>query len=176
MKSTYSFSNISNINISFNMHQTYNDIISLNTSSKNKIRYMDNIKRKFPEQKIFRINSFIFNDEKDKPEIYTKYDCIYGEKNNSFYLIINEKVNYLEFTKDKLINILEFLNNIGIKTMYILINKKNKDYKSIIQDMLIVGFEFEKNLPHFTIDGNIYKPLKMSMKDLSQEIRQIDLI
>ena len=176
MKSTYSFSNISNINISFNMHQTYNDIILLNTSSKNKIRYMDNINRKFPEQKIFRINSFIFNDEKDKPEIYTKYDCIYGEKNNSFYLIINEKVNYLEFTKDKLINILEFLNNIGIKTMYILINKKNKDYKSIIQDMLIVGFEFEKNLPHFTIDGNIYKPLKMSMKDLSQEIRQIDLI
>jgi len=176
MKSTYSYSNISNINISFNMHQKYNDIILLNTSSKNKIRYMDNIKGKFPEQKIFRINSFIFNDEKDKPEIYTKYDCIYGEKNNSFYLIINEKVNYLKFTKDKLINISEFLNNIGIKTMYILINKKNKDYKSIIQDMLIVGFEFEKNLPHFTIDGNIYKPLKMSMKDLSQEIRQIDLI
>ena len=42
--------------------------------------------------------------------------------------------------------------------------------------MLIVGFEFEKNLPHFTIDGIIYKKLKMSMKDLTQEIKQIDLI
>ena len=176
MKSTYSYRNVSNINISFNIYKDYDDIAILNTSPKKKTRYIDNIKRKFPEQKIFRINSFIFNDEKAKPEIYTKYDCIYGEKNNSFYLIINEKVNYSEFTKDKLINILEFLNNIGINTIYLLINKKNKDYKNIIQDMFIVGFEFEKNLPHFTIDGNIYKTLKMSMKDLTQEIRQIDLI
>ena len=176
MKSTYSYSNVSNINISFNIHKNYNDIAILNTSSKNKIRYIDNIRKKFPEQKIFRINSYIFNDEKAKPEIYTKYDCIYGEKNNSFYLIINEKVNYSEFTKDKLINILDFLNNVGINTIYLLINKKNKDYKNIIQDMLIVGFEYEKNLPHFTIDGSIYKPLKMPMKDLTQEIRQIDLI
>ena len=68
------------------------------------------------------------------------------------------------------------MNNIGINTIYLLINKKNKDYKNIIQDMLIVGFEYEKNLPHFTIDGSIYKPLKMQMKDLTQEIRQIDLI
>ena len=155
MKSTYSYRNVSNINISFNIYKDYDDIAKLYTSPKKKTRYIDNIKRKFPEQKIFRINSFIFNDEKAKPEIYTKYDCIYGEKNNSFYLIINEKVNYSEFTKDKLIN---------------------KDYKNIIQDMLIVGFEFEKNLPHFTIDGIIYKTLKMSMKDLTQEIRQIDLI
>ena len=176
MKSTYSYSNVSNINISFNIHKNYNDIAILNTSSKNKIQYIDNIRRKFPEQKIFRINSYIFNDEKAKPEIYTKYDCIYGEKNNSFYLIINEKVNYSEFTKDKLINILDFLNNVGINTIYLLINKKNKYYKNIIQDMLIVGFEFEKNLPHFTIDGIIYKKLKMSMKDLTQEIKQIDLI
>jgi hypothetical protein len=176
MKSTYSYSNISNISISFNIHQNNNDIAILNTSQKNKIRHIDNIRRKFPEQKIFRINSLIFNQEKDKPEIYTKYDCIYGEKNNSFYLIINEKVNYSEFTKDKLINILDFLNNVGINTIYLLINKKNKYYKNIIQDMLIVGFEFEKNLPHFTIDGIIYKKLKMSMKDLTQEIKQIDLI
>ena len=76
MKSTYSYNNISNINISFNIYQDYNNISILNTSPK-KNSVIDNIRRKFPEQKIFRINSFIFNDEKAKPEIYTKYDCIY---------------------------------------------------------------------------------------------------
>ena len=42
--------------------------------------------------------------------------------------------------------------------------------------MLIVGFEFVKNFPRFTIDGNIYKALKMSIKDIKQEIKQIELI
>ena len=42
--------------------------------------------------------------------------------------------------------------------------------------MLIVGFESEKNFPKFKIDGNVYKALKMSIKDINQEIRQIDLI
>ena len=176
MKTNYSYKNVSNINISFNIHQNKNDIAILNTSLKHNFRCCDSIKRKFPEQKIFRINSFVFNDEQAKQEIYTKYDCIYREKNDSLYLIINEKMNYSNFTKDKLINILDFSNNIGINTIYILINKKNKEYKTIIQDMLIVGFEFEKNPPKFTIDGNIYKPLKMSIKDITQEIKQIDLI
>ena len=42
--------------------------------------------------------------------------------------------------------------------------------------MLLVGFEFEKNNSNFVIDGNIYKSLKMSIKDITQEIRQIDFI
>ena len=42
--------------------------------------------------------------------------------------------------------------------------------------MLIVGFNFDKNFPNFTIDGQVYKPLKMSIKDITQEIKQINLI
>ena len=126
MKSTYSYSNISNINISFNIHQNKNDIAILNTSLNHNFRCCDSIKRKFPEQKIFRINSFVFNDEQAKQEIYTKYDCIYSQKENSIYLIFNQYVNYSEFTKDKLINILDFASSIGIDFIYILINKNNK--------------------------------------------------
>ena len=36
MKSTYSYNNISNINISFNIYQDYNNISILNTSPKKK--------------------------------------------------------------------------------------------------------------------------------------------
>ena len=166
MKTNYSFSNISDIDISFNIN-----------SKEEKSNIFEPIKKpKFPDQKIFRINSLIFNDEKEQQEIYTKYDCIYGEKDNSLYLLFNKNMNYSKFTKDKLINILDFSNFIKIETIYILINKSNKYFINIIQDMLIVGFEIGKNFPLFTIDGNIYKALKMSIKDTKQEIKQIELI
>ena len=166
MKTNYSFSNVSDIDISFNINFK---------EEKNNI--FEPIKKpKFPDQKIFRINSLIFNDEKEQKEIYTKYDCIYSEKDNSLYLLFNKNMNYSKFTKDKLINILDFSNFIKIETIYILINKSNKYFINIIQDMLIVGFEIGKNFPLFTIDGNIYKALKMSIKDTKQEIKQIELI
>ena len=166
MKTNYSFSNVSDIDITFNINFK---------EEKNNI--FEPIKKpKFPDQKIFRINSLIFNDEKEQKEIYTKYDCIYSEKDNSLYLLFNKNMNYSKFTKDKLINILDFSNSIKIETIYILINKSNKYFINIIQDMLIVGFEIGKNFPLFTIDGNIYKALKMSIKDTKQEIKQIELI
>ena len=163
MKINYSYSNVSNMSISFEI-----------TENRNKEKR--NYKIKFPEQKIFRINSLTFNNEKDKQEIYTKYDCIYSEKNNSLYLIFNENINYSEFTKDKLINIIDFSKSVGNDFIYILICKKNSKYLNIVQDMSIVGFESEKNFPVFNIDGNIYKSLKMSIKDITQEIQQINFI
>ena len=163
MKINYSYSNVSNMSISFEI-------------TENRIKEKRNDKIKFPEQKIFRINSLTFNNEKDKQEIYTKYDCIYSEKNNSLYLIFNENINYSEFTKDKLINIIDFSKSVGIDFIYILICKKNSKYLNIVQDMSIVGFESEKNFPVFNIDGNIYKSLKMPIKDISQEIQQINFI
>ena len=166
MKTNYSYSNASDIDISFNIPQ----------KSKDKNIKDKNSKQKLPEQKIFRINSLIFNDEKDKQEIYTKYDCIYNSKDNSLYLIFNENLNYSKFTKDKLINILDFSNNKGIEIVYILINKNNKDYKSILQDMLFIGFESGKNIPLFNIDGYLYKALKLTINDTKQEIKQINLI
>ena len=94
MKTNYSFSNISDIDISFNIN-----------SKEEKNNIFEPIKKpKFPDQKIFRINSLIFNDEKEQKEIYTKYDCIYSEKDNSLYLLFNKNMNYSKFTKDKLIN------------------------------------------------------------------------
>ena len=163
MKINYSYSNVSNMSISFEI-------------TENRIKEKRNDKIKFPEQKIFRINSLTFNNEKDKQEIYTKYDCIYSEKNNSLYLIFNENINYSEFTKDKLINIIDFSKSVGIDFIYILICKINTKYLNIVQDMSIVGFESEKNFPVFNIDGNIYKSLKMPIKDISQEIQQINFI
>ena len=166
MKTTYSYLNASKLDINFIINQKNNiDNIDKGTSKKN-----------LPEQKIFRINSLIFNDKKEEQEIYTKYDCIYSQKENSIYLIFNQNVNYSEFTKDKLINILDFASSIGIDFIYILINQNNRSYSNIIQDMLLVGFEFCKNYPMFNIDGHLYKALKMSINDIKQDIVQINII
>ena len=163
MKTTYSYLNASKLDINFIINKKNN--ISKETSKQN-----------LPEQKIFRINSLIFNDKKEEQEIYTKYDCIYSQKENSIYLIFNQNVNYSEFTKDKLINILDFASSIGIDFIYILINQNNRSYSNIIQDMLLVGFEFCKNYPMFNIDGHLYKALKMSINDIKQDIVQINII
>ena len=176
MKTNFSFNNISDKNISFNINHNSENVDTINIKFEKRNCSKENIKKIFPKQKIFRINSFIFNVEKEKQEIYSKYDCIYKEKDNSLYLIINERMDYSKFTKDKLINILDFSNSINIGIIYILINKKNKRYKNIIQDLILVGFESEKVFPNFTIDGNIYKALKMPSKDINQEIKQIDFI
>ena len=104
------------------------------------------------------------------------YDCIYNEKDNLLYLIITEKDNYNNFTKDKLINILEFSISLGIDKICLLVSKKNSQYLNIIQDMLIVGFKPEENLKKIKIDGKEYKILKMYIKDICQEIKEVTII
>ena len=98
MNTDFSYSNVSDIDITFNIckKKENNDIINIT-------------KQNLPELKIFRINSLIFNNENEKQEILTKYDCIFSQKDNSLYLLFNESVNYLDFTKDKLINILDLV-------------------------------------------------------------------
>ena len=62
---------------------------NINNEKLNNDIFETKAKQKFPDQKIFRINSLIFNEEKEKKEIYTKYDCIYNKKDNSLYILFN---------------------------------------------------------------------------------------
>ena len=71
---------------------------------------------------------------------------------------------------------MQFSISLGIESLCLLISKSNKKYFEIIQDMIIVGFKIDKIYPKITIDGNIYKLLKMPIKDIYQEIREICLI
>lgn len=176
METNYTFSNISNIDISFFINKKSRNLSNKDNELQNNSMQNKDVKKKFPKNKIFRINSLIFNDESNCNELYTQYDCIYDENNNSLYLIISEKTNYDKFAKDRLINILEFSISVEIDIIYLLVGKTNEQYINIIQDMIIVGFEYEDNLPVITIDGNVYKRLKMSIKDISKEIEEINLI
>ena len=175
MDRRYSYSNISKSEINFIINE---GVIFLNYKDGKQKKFTRGKinKGKLPKNKIFHINSLIYNEEKQMEEIYNKYDCIYNEIDNSLYLIINEKDNYSKFTKDKLINILEFSISLGIDKICLLISKLNKQFLNIIQDMLIVGFKSEKILKRITIDENEYKMLKMLIKDMNQEIKEVTLI
>ena len=174
MEIKYSYSNASKCALNFIIND---GIIKIDFQKENKNNlFSKNYKKFLPKNKIFKINSMIFNEEKQCEELNHKYDCIYNEKENILYLIINERDNYLSFTKDKLINILEFSISIGIDKICLLISKKNNQYLNIIQDMIVVGFKPDENLKKIKIDKEEYKILKMSIRDICQEVKEITLI
>lgn len=134
----------------------------------------ENLKGKIPKNQIFRINSLIFNLEKHKKEILSKYDCYFDEKQNSLSIVFSEDISYADFTKEIMMNLLEFAQKVGIDAIYFLIARKNKQYTRILQDLMIVGFETEENNKTATIDGNVYKILRMDINDCANEIEDVE--
>ena len=174
MDYNFSYSNINKSEINFSIKDKAS--LNFNYETKKSNFQTTNDKGKLPINNIFRINSLFFNEEKQIEEIYNKYDCLYNNINNILYLIINKNFNYANFTKDKLLHLLEFSISLGIDKLYLLISKTNSKYLNIIQDMKIVGFRFEDNSYKISIDGNEYKILKMNIKDICEEIKEITLI
>lgn len=131
------------------------------------------IKSAIPKQKIFRINSLIFNILKHKKEIYSEYDCLYNEENNSLNIIINNDTNFNNFTKELMLNIFDFAKNAEIDFICMLISKKNKKYLEIIKEILIVGFNEDEQENKMILNNNEYKILKLAVKELSNEIEDV---
>lgn len=166
------FSNKSNFNLSFlvDVGQTkwYNgeelqDNDFLNKEFKNQI----------PRNKIFEINSLMFNITKHKKEILTKYKCFFDEKSNSLTLILSKDICFSDFTKEIMINLFDFAQKVGIETIYFLVAKKNAQYIKIVQDLMIVGFEIDEKTKTVNIEGNVYKVLSLPIKEEYDEIEEV---
>ena len=166
------FSNKSNFNLSFlvDVGQTkwYNgeelqDNDFLNKEFKNQI----------PRNKIFEINSLMFNITKHKKEILTKYKCFFDEKSNSLTLILSKDICFSDFTKEIMINLFDFSQKVGIETIYFLVAKKNAQYIKIVQDLMIVGFEIDEKTKTVKIEGNVYKVLSLPIKEEYDEIEEV---
>lgn len=128
------------------------------------------LKNKIPKHKIFRINSLIFNKENNKNELFSEYDCLYNEEDNSLSILINKNTNFNKFTKTVMLNIFDFTVSVGINSICMLISTANELYYEIIQEMLIVGFS---ELENITINENNYKIMKMNLNELSNEIEDV---
>ena len=132
-----------------------------------------NLKSQIPKNKIFEINSLIFNITKHKKEILTKYKCFYEEKNNSLNVILTQNLNFSDFTKEIMLNLLELAQKVGIETIYFLVAKKNPQYIKFVQDLMIIGFEVDTNAKTVNIEENIFKVLKLEVKDQDDEIEEV---
>ena len=132
-----------------------------------------NFKNQIPKNKIFEINSLIFNITKHKKEILTKYKCYFEESSNSLDIILTQDLNFADFTKEIMINLLEMAQKLGIETIYFLIAKKNPQYIKFVQDLMIIGFEVDTNTKTVNIEGNTYKVLKLQVKDQDEEIEEV---
>ena len=139
-----------------------------------------NFKSQIPKNKIFEINSLIFNITKHKKEILTKYKCYYEEQSNSLNILLTQDLNFADFTKEIMMNLLEMSQKLCIETIYFLIEtiyflvaKKNPQYIKFVQDLMIIGFEVDTNTKTVNIEGNVFKVLKLQVKDQDDEIEEV---
>lgn len=132
------------------------------------------LKSELPKSTLFSINSLVFNLEKHEREIYSKYNCFYDEMENSLSIVVSDKAKYSDFSREIIMNLMDFVQRTKISTIYFLLNRKNSQYIKILQGMLTVGFEYEENHKKVEIDGGVYKVLKMNMKDVPDEIEEVD--
>lgn len=132
------------------------------------------LKTELPKNSLFLINSLVFNLEKHEREVYSKYYCFYDETENSLSIVVSDKAKYSHFSREIMMNLMDFVQKTKINTIYFLLNRKNGQYVKILQGMLTVGFEYEEKLKKVEIDGGVYKVLKMNMKDVPDEIEEVD--
>ena len=136
----------------------------------------ESLKEKIPKNTIFNINSLVFNIESHQEEILSKYDCYYNSNNNSFYIIIGDNAKYSDFSKEIMMNLMDFSQKLSISSINLLICRKNKDYVKLLQGMLTVGFTNDEVTKTTQIDGKKYKILKMSLSKAQAEIEEVDFM
>ena len=124
----------------------------------------EDFKNEVPKNEIFEISSMIFNIIKHKKEILNKYKCYYDEKSNGLFLILNNSICFSEFSKEIMLNLFDFSQKVGIKTISFLVSKKNPQFIRIMQDLMIVGFKINEKMKKIMIEDDYYKVMEMPVK------------
>lgn len=168
-------SNISDFNLSFLVDVGATSWYQGEVRKSNDFLNQD-LKAQIPKNQIFQINSLIFNITKQKKEILTKYKCFYEESSNSLSILLTNDFCFADFTKEIMMNLLEFAQKVCIDTIYFLVSKKNQQYIKIVQDLIIIGFELDEKTKTVNIEGNTYKVLKLSVKEQDEEVEEIEEI
>jgi hypothetical protein len=128
-------------------------------------------KSQLPENTLFNINSLIFNLEKNKKEVLSKYNCFYNPSLEALCIMVEDGTKYSDLSKDMMMNVMSFAERMGIKNLIILLDRKNKDYIKILQGMMTVGFNNDNAMKVCKIGEKEYKIMRMTMK--SQAVEEV---
>ena len=85
--------------------------------------------------------------------------------------MIEDSTKYRDLSKEMIVNLMQFAENMNIKNLILLIDIKNKEYVKVLQGMMTIGFKIDENMKVCKIAEKDYKILKMIMK--KEEIEEI---
>ena len=118
----------------------------------------------------------IFNIESHKEEVLSNYKFLYMQEHDSLCIVIDENQKYSDFSKEIMMNLMEFCQKLNISNIYMLICRKNKEYIQLLQVMLTVGFTNDENIKNTKLDDKVYKFLKMNLSQNKEEIEEVDFM
>lgn len=133
-----------------------------------------NLKNELPKNSVFNISSLVFNLESHKEEVLSNYTCFYQSATESLCILIEDTAKYVDFSKEIMMNLMDFAQKLGINAIFLLIARKNKEYVKLLQGMMTVGFVQEETMKTTKIEGKMYKVLKMNLKQVPDAIQEID--
>ena len=133
------------------------------------------LKAQLPKKQIFKMNSLVYNVESQTRETNISFDCSYNDELNVLSIIINEKINHTNLTKEVAMTLFHFVQKTGIDKLYLIVALKNPNYILLLQEMMTLGFQSEKSVKSTSINGNAYKILYVETKDMSVNIEELGL-
>ena len=135
----------------------------------------EGLKSQLPKKKIFKMNSLVFNVESQTRDVNISLDCSYNDELNILSIIINEKINHRNLTKEVALTLFQFVQKTGIEKLYLIVALKNPNYILLLQEMMTLGFQSEKKVKSTNIDGESYKILVIETKDMSITIEEFGI-
>ena len=152
------------------------EIIWFQGGIKKSVDYINEaLKAQLPKKKIFKMNSLIYNVESQSRETNISFDCSYNDELNVLSIIINEKINHTNLTKEVAMTLFHFVQKSGIDKLYLIVALKNPNYILLLQEMMTLGFQSEKSVKSTNIDGEAYKILFIETQDMSINIEELGI-
>ena len=132
----------------------------------------EGLKSQLPKKKIFKIDSLIYNVETQAKDLNISFDCSYDDETNSLSVIVNEKINHTNLTKEVALTLFLFIQRLQIDKLYLIVALKNPNYILLLQEMMTLGFQSEKSARSTNIEGDAYKILFVDTKDITSNIEE----
>ena len=171
MKFTYDMKDIADYTLSFTVEEGEIQWF-LGGIKKSNDFINEGLKSQFPKNKIFKINSLIYNVETQVKDVNISFDCSYNDENNTLSVIINENINHTNLTKEVALTLFVFVQRVQIEKLYLIVALKNPNYILLLQEMMTLGFQSEKKARSTTIDGDAYKILYVETKEMTTNIEE----
>jgi len=90
--------------------------------------FKSNLKQKVSDATLFTINSIVFSIEKNKEEVINNFNCFYAPAQEAICIMVESDFKYRNFSREIVMDLMEFAKKLEIKNLLLFVDKKNTDY------------------------------------------------